>query len=125
MWPKMLLEFLPHLTRLIPAAENFLNSRKETEKAQAAAFAAFADEVRAGLAKTAEDQAAFRREFQAHVASVAQRSAEASRLQATVDSLEPRLGIVEKRLKAVWALLWANLVVVAVVLVLSVVRLVR
>ena len=98
MWPKMLLEFLPHLTRLIPAADNFFSSRKESDRAQAAALTALGDEVRGGLAKAAEEQAAFRNEFQEHIARSAQIGADAARARMGVETLESRVAAVEKRL---------------------------
>ena len=122
MWPKMLLEFLPHLTRLIPAADNYFSSRKESDRAQAAALASLGDEVRGGLAKATEEQVAFRNEFQQLVASSAQIGADAARARAGVEDLGSRVAAAEKRLANVLRLLWAALAVLAAVLILAAVR---
>ena len=122
MWPKMLLEFLPHLTRLIPAADNYFSSRKESDRAQAVALTALGDEVRGGLAKAAEEQAALRNEFQQLVASSAQISADAARARVGVEDLESRVAAAEKRLTNISRLLWAVLIVLALMLVLTTVR---
>lgn len=122
MWPKMLLEFLPHLTRLIPVADNYFSSRKESDKAQAAALTALGDEARAGFAKATEEQVAFRREFEQHMERVAQIGTDAARARIGVESLESRLILAEKRLTNMSRLLWSMLVALAVVLVLTAVR---
>jgi hypothetical protein len=122
MWPKMLLELLPHLSRLIPAADTYLNSRKESDKTQAAALTAMTEEVRSGLTKAAEEQAAFRLEFQAHIASSAQLAADAARTRMVVETVENRLANLESRLTTLGRLLWASLVVLAVVVVLLAIR---
>ena len=125
MWPKMLLEFLPHLTRLIPAADNYLSSRKQSDQAQAAALTALGDEVRGGFAKVAEEQVALRREFQAHVATSAQIGRDVAGARMGVEGLEARLTSLEKRLANVSRLLWAALAALGLVLILIALRAVR
>jgi hypothetical protein len=122
MWPKMLLELLPHLSRLIPTADNYLSSRKESDKAQAAALTALGDEVRGGLASAAEEQRAFRREFQAHVASSAQIGVDAARARVGVENLDARLASLENRLTNLSRLLWASLAALGLVLILVALR---
>ena len=122
MWPKMLLEFLPHLTRLIPAADNYFSSRKESDRAQAAALTALEDEVHGGFAKAAEEQAAFRRELEQQVAASAQIGADAARARIGVENLESRLITAEKRLTNMSRLLWSMLLALALVLIVTVVR---
>ena len=122
MWPKMLLEFLPHLARLIPTADNYFSSRKESDKAQAAALAALGDDLRGGLTKAVEEQAAFRREFEQHVERTAQIGTDAARARIGVESLDDRLILVEKRLTNVSRLLWSILVALALMIILIAVR---
>lgn len=118
----MLLEFLPHLTRLIPAADNYFSSRKESDRTQAAALTALGDEVRGGLAKAAEEQAAFRNEFQEHIARSAQIGTDAARARMAVESLESRVAVVEKGLTNISRLLWVAVVALTLVLILTAVR---
>lgn len=122
MWPKMLLELLPHLSRLIPTADNYLSSRKESDKAQAAALTALSDEVRGGLASAAEEQTAFRREFQAHVAGSAQIGADAARARVGVENLDARLASLDNRLTKLSRLLWASLATLGLMLILLALR---
>lgn len=122
MWPKMLLEFLPHLTRLIPTADNYFSSRRESDKAQAAALATLADEVNGGLAKAVEEQAAFRREFEQHNERTAQIGTDAARARIGVESLEARLTMAEKHLVTMSRLLYGVLLALALVLILFGVR---
>jgi hypothetical protein len=125
MWPKMLLEFLPHLTRLIPAADNYLNSRKQSDKDQQAAFLSLGDEVRGSFAKVAEEQAVLRRELQTYAANSAQVGVDAARARMGVESLESRLALVEKRLTNASRLLWTILVMLGLVLLLVALRILR
>ena len=122
MWPKMLLEFLPHLARLIPTADNYFSSRKESDKAQAAALAALGDDLRGGLTKAVEEQAAFRREFEQHLERTAQIGTDAARARIGVESLDDRLILAEKRLTNVSRLLWSILVALALMIILIAVR---
>ena len=122
MWPKMLLEFLPHLSRLIPTADNYFSSRKESDKAQAAALTALGDDVRGGLAKAVEEQAAFRREFEQHIERTAQIGTDAARARIGVESLEARLTLAEKRLVTMSRLLYGVLFTLALVVILTAIR---
>jgi hypothetical protein len=54
MWPKILLELLPHFTRVLPLADRYFSSRGDQDKAHAAALAALGDEVRGGLGRVDE-----------------------------------------------------------------------
>lgn len=49
MWPRLLVqlvELLPHATRLLPLADNYFTTRRETDGKQAAAFATMSDGLR-------------------------------------------------------------------------------
>jgi hypothetical protein len=122
MWPKMLLEFLPHLTRLIPAADNYLNSRKESDKIHQAALTSLGDEVRNGFAKVAEEQGALRRELQTHINGSAQVGIDAARARVGVEALESRLSELEKRLVTISRILWVALAILAVLVVVVAIR---
>jgi hypothetical protein len=123
MWPKMLLEFLPHLTRLIPAADTYLNSRKESDKAHQVALASLDDTVHGGLTRLAEEQVALRRELQAHAAKSAQATDDAAHARKEVEALHSRLAAVEHTLSNAIRLLWATVGLLATVLVLAAGRL--
>ena len=122
MWPKMLLEFLPHLTRLIPAADTYLSSRRESDKALQAALADLTAEVRSGFGKAAEEQTTLRAQLQSHIASSAHLASEQARVSTLLESLESRASATEKRLTALSRLIWAALVVLTIMLVIIGIR---
>ena len=56
MWPRLiaqLVELLPHATRLLPLADNYFSTRRESERTQAAAMAAMGDGLREDMGKIA------------------------------------------------------------------------
>ena len=122
MWPKLLLEFLPHLSRLIPAADTYLNSRKESDRALQAALSSVTDEVHTGFAKTAEAQSALRNELNAYASRSTELVAEVARVRGVADGLETRLISVEKRLAATARLVWGIFALLVVVVVLLFLR---
>jgi chromosome segregation ATPase len=115
MWPKMLLELLPHFARLMPAADKYLNTRSASDKAQEAALAALAENVRGDLSQVTEEHAGLRRQLQEQTAQVAQVSVEITRARMGVESVEARITKVERAVAAA-----VNLLVVALVLLVSV-----
>jgi chromosome segregation ATPase len=69
MWPK-LLELLPHLTRLVPMLERYLNSRQVKDKENEAALVALAETVRGDLGQVTAANAGLYRQLQALSAQV-------------------------------------------------------
>jgi chromosome segregation ATPase len=56
MWPRLiaqLVDLLPHATRLLPLADNYFSTRRESDRAQAAAMAALGDGLRDEMGKLA------------------------------------------------------------------------
>ncbi len=64
MWPKMLIELLPHLSRLVPMWDKFLSSKAASDKAAEAAMKALAEEVRSDLGQVTAAHAALYRHLQ-------------------------------------------------------------
>lgn len=112
MWPKLLLEILPHLSRLVPAADTYLNTRRKSDEALQAALTSLGDELRSGFAKVAEDQGARDRELETQIAALKGLAAELADTRGVTEHLETRLGAVEGRLLLITRLLWAVLAVV-------------
>jgi hypothetical protein len=57
MWPRLisqLIELLPHATRLVPMADNYLAVRREGEQAKANAIADLADTLRTDVGRVAD-----------------------------------------------------------------------
>lgn len=125
MWPRILLELLPHLTRLVPAADKFFAGRSASEKAQQEALAALAEHVRGGISGVTEEQAGLRRQLQEQSEQIAQVGVEVSRARLGVESVEARVGKLEQALQTAMRLLVVALVLLVVVAVLGVVVLVK
>jgi hypothetical protein len=57
MWPRLisqLIELLPHATRLVPMADNYLTTRRDGERAKAAALADLAENLRVDVGRVAD-----------------------------------------------------------------------
>jgi septal ring factor EnvC (AmiA/AmiB activator) len=100
MWPKMLLELLPHFARLVPMADKFLSTRSASEKAQEAALAAFADTMRGDLSRATDSQAALRRQMQEHIAHLGEVALDVTRTRIAVEGVEARVASLEASIAA-------------------------
>jgi hypothetical protein len=125
MWPRILLELLPHLTRLVPAADKFFASRSANEKAQQEALAALAEHVRGGISGVTEEQAGLRCLLQEQSEQTAQLGVEVTRARMGVESVEARVTVLEKRSQTAMRLLVAAVVLLGIITVLAVVILVK
>jgi len=92
----MLLELLPHFTRLLPVADKYFAGRSASDKAQQAALAALAAEVTGGLGKAVEANAGLREQLQEQTAQISQVSVEATRARMAIESVESRVGGLER-----------------------------
>ncbi|HEV2619070.1 MAG TPA: hypothetical protein VGU23_03940 [Acidobacteriaceae bacterium] len=90
MWPKMLFELLPHFARLMPMADKYLSTRSASEKAQEAALAALAGDVRGDLARSTDAQAGLRRQMQEHTAQLGDVALDVTRVRMIVEGAEAR-----------------------------------
>lgn len=60
MWPRLiaqLIELLPHVSRLVPVADNFFASKAASDKTHAAALAAMGESLRGDLGRVSEANA--------------------------------------------------------------------
>src|SRR6266568_3438090 len=110
MWPKMLLELLPHLTRLMPAADKYLNSRSASDKTQEAALATLADNLRGNLGQVNDGQAGLRQQLQEQNTQLAEISVEVTRTRLGVENAEERIAKLERMQERVSNLLVTSLV---------------
>ncbi|HEY4382317.1 MAG TPA: hypothetical protein VGN01_18350 [Acidobacteriaceae bacterium] len=118
MWPKMLLELLPHFARLMPMADKYLSSRSAGDKAQEAALAALAEDVRGEMGQMTEAHAGLRRQLQEQSAQVAELGVDVARTRLAAEGVESRVGKLERAVGTATRLLWAvgALLVVAIAL---------
>jgi chromosome segregation ATPase len=96
MWPRILLELLPHFTRLMPPADKYLNNRTASDEAQKAALAALAQDVRGEIGGVTEEQAGLRRQLQEQTAQIAQVGVEVTRARLGIESVEARVTKLER-----------------------------
>jgi len=125
MWPKILLDLLPHFARLMPAADKYLNPPRASEKAQEAALAALAEDIRGPLGQVTDAYAGIGRQLQEHSEQLAQTAVEVSRTRLGVDSVEERVGKLEKTSATTLKLLWGVLILLVAVAAALVVVLVK
>lgn len=122
MWP-MLLELLPHLTRLMPAADKYLANRGASDKALESSLTSLNDTVRGQMRHVVEEQAGIRSQLQEQSVQVAEVAVEVTRVRMGVESLEERVARLEKATAVSMRLLAAALVLLAMVSALVVVLL--
>ena len=100
MWPKMLFELLPHFARLMPMADKYLSTRSASDKAQEAALAVLAADVRGELGKATETQAGVCRQLQEQTAQLGQLAVDVTRTRMGVESVEARVAKLEQAVAA-------------------------
>jgi hypothetical protein len=125
MWPKLLLDLLPHFSRLLPVADKYLARISANEKAQAAALTALAADVRGELGQVGEAQAGLSRQLQDQGAQVAEIAVDVARARMGVESVEARVAKLEKTLGLVVKLLVVAVVLLAITVTLVAVRVAR
>jgi hypothetical protein len=109
MWPKLtqLLEFAPHLARLIPMADRFLQSKTASEEAARNAMEQMAEDLRGDLGKVAASHAGIYRQL----------NDQSEKL--STNSLEVRIARLDKQLSRVWLSLAVALLLLVAVCILS------
>jgi hypothetical protein len=66
MWPRLiaqLVDLLPHATRLLPLADNYFSTRRESDRAQTAAMAALGDGLRDDIGRLAASNSGLTRQL--------------------------------------------------------------
>jgi hypothetical protein len=125
MWPKLLLDLLPHFSRLMPMADKYLAGRSASEKAQEAALAALSGDVRKQMGRMSEAQAGLGRLVQEQGTQISEIAVDVARTRMGIESLEERTAKLERSMGLAVRLLWVVVVLVGMTLALVVVRMVR
>lgn len=105
MWPK-LLELLPHLTRLVPMLERYLNSRQVKDRENEAALMALAETVRGDLGQVTAAHAGLYRQLQALSAQIAVLEEEVKLARTAAERAEGMSGIPAKNVELM--MLWVK-----------------
>jgi hypothetical protein len=125
MWPKalaQLLELAPHVTRLVPVADRYLQSRAENRDASRRAMQLMADNLRGDLGQIGEGVRGDLRQIAAAQAGIYHQlndqSETLSRIAADMratrlasDEIEIRMTRMETRLSRLWITFFAGLIV--------------
>jgi hypothetical protein len=125
MWPKVLLELLPHFTRLVPLADRYFSSRGDEDKAHAAALKALGDEVRGGLGRVDEVHAGLQQALKEQGAQIGEVGVEATRARMAVEQVEQRVAKLERRATATLMVAEAGFILLVVAVVILIVMLVK
>jgi chromosome segregation ATPase len=122
MWPRLLLDLLPHFSRLVPAWDKYLASRTERDKALESAMVTLAGDVRGSLRQVAEEQSGIRGQLQEQSKQAAQLGVDVTRMRIGMESMEQRIAKLEKTAAGTMWLLWVAVGLMAVVVAILVVR---
>lgn len=125
MWPKILLELLPHFTRVLPLADKYFSNRGDQDKAQAAAFEALGEEMRGGLGRIDEIHAGLKDALKAQGEQIAELGAEGARTRMAAESAEARVAKLENSIAIAKTIAIASLVLLAGIVVMLIVMLVK
>lgn len=99
MWPKMLIELLPHFVRLVPVADRFLASRSASDSAQEAALATLSESVRGNLGQLSELHSGVQRALKEQSTQVNEIAVEVTRARLGIESTEARVGALERSIE--------------------------
>ena len=128
MWPKViaqLFELLPHITRLVPMADRYFSSKTASEKANEAAMAAMAEDVRGDLGQVTKAHAGLYRQLQDQSAQIAEVSEEVKRARLSIEQHEHRMLTLEANVTSLGSWVKAGVSVLVVLVVAVIVLLVR
>jgi hypothetical protein len=128
MWPKaliQLLELAPHVTRLVPMADRYLQSRAEVRDGQRRALEQMADGMRGELGQLAEGmrgdltqlaaaQAGIYHQLNQQSETLARIATDVRTTRLTSDEIETRMAQIEKRMTRIWITFFAGLIVFAI-----------
>ena len=103
MWPKVLMqlfELLPHISRLIPMADKYFNSKASNEKATEAAMLSMAEGVRGDLGQVTQAHAGLYRQLQEQSAQITAVAEAVQQTRQTTDQQAARVEALELQMKS-------------------------
>jgi aminopeptidase N len=128
MWPKalaQLIEMAPHIARLLPTADRFLQSKAAGDEATRGAIAKFGDEVRADIARVTSSHESIYRQLNEQGERMAQITEQVNAARAAAEAAEERVAALENRAATSNALLAVILPLNVILLALTILLLVR
>ena len=120
MWPKVLIELVPHIVRLVPMADRFLQSKSDSDEANRKALEAMADGLRGDLGQVTAAHSGLYRQLNEQSEKLAGIAADVGELKLAVESAEGRVARLQRRVvlgnRLLVAVILLNLLLVALVL---------
>ena len=123
MWPKafaQLIELAPHIARLLPTADRFLQSKVANDDATRAVLAKMGDDVRSDINRVTASHEGIYRQLNEQGERFAQLSEQMTAVRAAAEAAEERAGALEQRVAMSSALLAIllplNVILVALVI---------
>src|ERR1700679_2848178 len=127
MWPKaiaQLLELAPHVTRLVPVADRYLQSQTEPRAPPPRALQDLNDSLRGDLSQIAAAQAGLYRQLHEQIKAQTETltliAADPPRARLATEDLNPRLTRIETRVARLWITFFAVTVLAAIAAVASI-----
>ena len=127
MWPVLvqLLKLAPHMTRLVPVADRYLQTRAEGRDSERRAVEHTVDGLRGDLAQTAERmqgdltqvnaiQAAMVQQLNQQSETLASLATDMRATRLTSDEMEARMKGMEARMARLWMIFVAGMIVLAI-----------
>jgi hypothetical protein len=105
MWPKMLLELVPHIARLVPVADKFFQSKAGGEEANRRAMEAMSEGLRGDLGQVTTAHAGIYRQLNEQAGKLDEISTQTRASRAAAESVEARITNLERRLDRIATLL--------------------
>jgi aminopeptidase N len=128
MWPKalaQLIEMAPHIARLLPTADRFLQSKAAGDEATRGALAKFGQEMHADIARVTSSHESIYRQLNEQGERFAQITEQVNAARAAAEAAEERAAGLEQRVATSFALLAIILPLNVVLLALTILLLVR
>jgi septal ring factor EnvC (AmiA/AmiB activator) len=128
MWPKalaQLIELAPHITRLVPVADRFLNSKAASEEAARNAMEQMAQGLRGDLGQVTASHTGLYRQLNEQSEKLSTIAASVHSTNLSIDSLETRTARLEQQLSKLWLVLVLALLFLVAICILSVLILVH
>jgi uncharacterized protein involved in exopolysaccharide biosynthesis len=100
MWPKafaQLIELAPHIARLLPTADRYLQARSAGDEATRAALAKMGDDVRTDINRVTASHEGIYRQLNEQGERMAQLSEQVNGARAAAEIAEERAGALERR----------------------------
>jgi uncharacterized protein involved in exopolysaccharide biosynthesis len=100
MWPKalaQLIELAPHIARLLPTADRYLQARSAGDEATRAALAKMGDDVRTDISRVTSSHEGIYRQLNEQGERMAQLSEQVNGARAAAEIAEERAGALERR----------------------------